>query len=60
MDCAVCDVAIPLTHSLQDTITEKQRRYQDLVHEIEQQWQLNKISVNPLVLSAVGVVPSML
>jgi Na+/H+-translocating membrane pyrophosphatase len=31
-----------------------------LAFDIKQQWQLNKITVIPLVLSAVGIIPSML
>jgi hypothetical protein len=52
--------AIPLTHTRQDTITEKQHNYQELTLEIRQQWQLNKIPLIPLVFSATGVTPNML
>jgi len=31
---AFIDIARPLTHSLQDTVTEKQCKYQDLAFEI--------------------------
>jgi len=50
---ALIDIAIPLTHSLQDTATEKQCKYQDLPFEINQQWQLNKTTIIPLVLPAI-------
>jgi hypothetical protein len=54
------DITIPLAHNLQPTVTEKQHKYQDLTLEIKQQWQLNKIIVIPLILSAMGCIPKML
>jgi hypothetical protein len=30
-----------------------------MAHEIKQEWQLNKVTVIPLVLSATGVIPNM-
>jgi hypothetical protein len=54
---AFIDIAIPLPHKLQATITEKQRKYQELTFEIKQQWKLNKIFVIPHVLSATGFIP---
>ena len=54
---AFIDIAIPLPHKLQATITEKQRKYQELTFEIEQQWKLNKIFVSAQVLSATGFIP---
>jgi hypothetical protein len=41
-EAAVTDMAIPLIHNLQTTITEKPRKYQDLEFEIKQQWQLTQ------------------
>jgi hypothetical protein len=58
-EAAFIDIAIPLTYNLLATITEK-RNYQELAFEIRQQWQLNKITVIPLVLSATEVIPKML
>jgi len=58
-EAAFIDIAIPLTHSLQATITEKQCQYQDLAFEMKQQCQLNKNFIL-LVLSAMGVIPNML
>ena len=46
--------AVPLTHSLQGTVTAEQHKHQDLSFEIKQHWQLNQIIVIPLVLSATG------
>ena len=53
-------VAVPLTLSLQGTVTETQYKYQDLSFEMKQHWQLNKIFVIQLVLPATGVIPNML
>ena len=50
---AFANIAIPLTHNLQATITGKQLKYQGLAFETQQEWQLKKIIVIPLVLSAV-------
>jgi len=59
-EAAFHDIAVPLTHSLQGTITQKQYKYQDLSFQVKQHWQLNKIFVIQLVLSATGVIPNML
>jgi hypothetical protein len=54
-EAAFIGIAIPLTHNIQATTAEKQSKYyKDLVFETNQQWQLNKIIVIPLVLSAMG------
>jgi hypothetical protein len=53
-ESAFIGIAIPLTHNIQPTIAEKQSNYKDLAFETNQQWQLNKIIVIPLVLSAMG------
>ena len=53
-EAAFIDIAIPLTHNIQATIAEKQSKYKDLAFETNQQWQLNKITVIPLVLSAMS------
>jgi hypothetical protein len=47
-------IAIPLTHNIQATTAEKQSKYMDLAFETNQQWQMKKIIVAPLVLSAMG------
>jgi hypothetical protein len=59
-EVAFIGLAIPLTHNVQATNIEKQRKCQDLAFEIKQQWQLNKIIVIPMVLSVKGLIPIML
>jgi hypothetical protein len=50
---------ITLSYKLQVIITEKQRKHQELAFEVKQQWQLNKIIVIPLVLSATRIITNM-
>jgi len=56
---AFIGIAIPLTHNLQATTAEKQSKYKDLAFETNQQWQLNKIIVIPLVF-CYGLIPNTL
>jgi len=53
-EAAFIGIAIPLTHNIQATTAEKQSKYKDLTFETNQQGQLNKIIVIPLVLSAMS------
>jgi hypothetical protein len=48
------DIATPLTHNLEDTVTEKQCKHHSLPFEVKQQWQLNKITAIPLALPTTG------
>jgi hypothetical protein len=59
-EAALIGIAIPLTLSLQATITDKQNKYLELAFESRQQWQLNKIIFIPFALPATGVVLIML
>ena len=59
-EAALIGIAIPLTLSLQATITDKQNKYLELAFESRQQWQLNKIIFIPFDLPATGVVLIML
>jgi hypothetical protein len=52
-------INISLTHNLQATIRNKERKYQELAFDIRQQWQMKK-TVIALVLSSTGVIPNML
>jgi hypothetical protein len=54
------DAAIPNSHSLHCTITEKLQKYTDLKEELTSIWQLNAIYEVPLLLSARGVIPNKL
>jgi hypothetical protein len=54
------DIAIPNTHNLAKTITEKQKIYQELANEIRVMWKQDAVQVVPIVISATGVIPKSL
>jgi len=51
------DIAVPNTHNLAKTITDKQNKYQELPKEICAMWKQNAVQVIPLVISFTGVIP---
>jgi hypothetical protein len=54
------DIAIPNTHNLAKTITEKQNKYQELANEIRVMWKQDAVQVVPIVISAPGIIPKSL
>jgi hypothetical protein len=54
------DVAIPNSHNLHSSITEKLQKYTDLKKELIGMWQQKTAYVMPLVLSTRGVAPNKL
>ncbi|XP_064072076.1 uncharacterized protein LOC113393371 [Vanessa tameamea] len=54
------DIAIPNTHNIQSTISEKLSKYQDLAIELKRQWRADTIHIVPIVISSTGVVPKSL
>jgi hypothetical protein len=54
------DTAVPNTHNLAKTITEKQSKYQELVNEICAMWKQNAAQVIPIVISSTAVIPKSL
>jgi hypothetical protein len=54
------DIAVPNTHNLATSITDKQNKYQELVNEICAMWKQNTAQVIPLVISSTGVIPKSL
>jgi hypothetical protein len=54
------DIAIPNTHNLAKTITEKQKKYQELANEIRDMWKQDAVQVVPIVISATGIIPKSL
>jgi hypothetical protein len=54
------DTAVPNTHNLAKTITNKQNKYQEPANEICAMWKQNKAQVIPLVISSMGVIPKSL
>ncbi|CAK1579245.1 unnamed protein product [Parnassius mnemosyne] len=51
------DIAIPNTHNITKTITEKIHKYTDLQDEISRIWKQEKAYIVPIVLSTTGVIP---
>jgi hypothetical protein len=54
------DIAIPNTHNLAKTITEKQNKYQELANEIRDMWKKDAVQVVPIVISATRIIPKSL
>jgi hypothetical protein len=54
------DVAIPNSHNLHSTITEKLQNYTDLTERLVRIWQLKTAYIMPLVLSTTGIIPNKL
>ena len=54
------DIAVPNTHNLAKTITDKQNKYQELVNEVCATWKQNTAQVIPTTISSMGVIPKSL
>jgi hypothetical protein len=54
------DIAVPNTHNLAKTITEKQSKYQELANEMCTMWKQNTVQVIPIVILSTGVIPKSL
>jgi hypothetical protein len=52
--------AVPNTHNLTKTITDKQNKYQELANEICAMWKQNTAQIIPLVISSTAVIPKSL
>jgi hypothetical protein len=59
-DTFLIDIAVPNTHYLAKTITDKQNKYQELVNEICAIWNQKAAQVIPIVISSTGVIPKSL
>jgi len=53
-------IAVPNTHNLAKTITDKQNTYQELANEICAMWKQKAAQVMPIVISSTGVIPKSL
>jgi len=51
------DIAVPNTHNLAKTITDKQNKYQELANEICAVWKQKAAQVILIVISSTGVIP---
>ena len=54
------DKAVPNTHNLTKTITDKQNKYQELVNEMCAMWQQKAAHLIPIVISSTAVIPKSL
>jgi len=54
------DIAVPDTHNLAKTITDKQNKYQELTNEICAMWKQKATQLIPIVISSTGVIPKSL
>jgi len=54
------DIAVPNTHNLAKTITDKQNKYLDLANEICAMWKQKAAQVIPIAISSTGVIPKSL
>jgi hypothetical protein len=54
------DIAVPNTHNIAKTITDKQNKYRELVNEICAVWKQNTAQVIPVVISSTAVIPKSL
>ena len=50
------DTAVPNTHNLAKTITEKQSKYQEMANELCAMWKQNAAQAVPIVISSTGVI----
>lgn len=55
-EATIVDFAVPLDDNLDRTNTGKIAKYQELAFEIKDMWQLKKVNILPLIISANGLV----
>jgi hypothetical protein len=51
------DIAVPLSHNIQNVYAQKINKYTELAIEIQQMWNVQKINIRPMVISVTGIVP---
>ena len=54
------DIALPNTHNLAKTVTDKQNKYEELANEICAMWKQKSAQVIPIVILPTGVIPKSL
>ena len=59
-DTFLIDIAVPNTHNLAKTITDKKNKCQEPVNEICAMWKQKAAQVIPTVISSTGVIPKSL
>ena len=56
----IYDVAIPLNHNIQTTISTKINKYTELANELQKMYVARNVKINPIVISATGLIPKSL
>ncbi|KAJ0176683.1 hypothetical protein K1T71_007862 [Dendrolimus kikuchii] len=56
----IIDIAIPNTHNIQTTTSEKLNKYQELAIEIKNLWKVNAVYIIPIIISTTGVIPKVI
>ena len=56
----IIDIAITSSRHLERSRNEKIRKYSELAVELKRQWNLNKITIVPVIISNIGLVPNFL
>jgi hypothetical protein len=51
------DIAVPLSHNIQKVYGQKINKYAELATEIQQTWNVQKMNIRSMVMSATGIVP---
>jgi ABC-type anion transport system duplicated permease subunit len=51
------NIAVPLSHNIQNMYAQKINKYAELATEIQQMWNVQKINIRPMAISATGIVP---
>jgi len=57
---SLIDIAVPNTHNLAETITDKQNKYQELANEVSAMCKQKAAKVIPIVISSTAVIPNSL
>ncbi|CAK1550990.1 unnamed protein product [Leptosia nina] len=54
------DIAVPNTHNISPTYSEKLNKYIDLSVEIKSQWKVKLVKTIPIIISSTGIIPQTL
>lgn len=52
------DIAIPLSHNIDNSYSNKISKYKDLADEVKKMWKVKKVYIRPIIISATGLIPT--
>jgi hypothetical protein len=52
----IIDIAVPLSHNIQNVYAQKINKYTELATKIQQMWNVQKINIRPMVILVTGIV----